>query len=73
MSDGTIVVEHTFDVTELKELPPVPSIPPMSPAAPKRTICREAVGMFNDTARLFEKSSEEDLVEARCPRRGPKE
>lgn len=72
-SDGAIVVERTFDVTELKELPPVPTIHSMSPVkVPKRTRSRKVNGIFTDTARLFEKSSEEDLVEPRSPSRALK-
>ena len=72
VSSGTVVVERTFDVTELNEFPLVSSIPPMSLVqVPKRVSSRKNIGLFTDTARLFEKSSEEDLVKPRSPNRGP--
>ena len=72
-SYGAIIVERTFNVTELKEFPPVAAIHPMpSVKVPKRTRSRKGMGIFTDTTRLFEKSSEKDLVEPRSPGRSLK-
>ena len=67
-SEGEIMVERTFDVMELTVLPPADKTLDMSPiAVPKRVRSKGNCGMFNDTARLFEKSSEEDLIGPNSP------
>ena len=77
-SDGTITVESTFDLMELRKLPPVAVLSPMSPIpVPNRgsskmdRVARD-MGLFNDTARLFERSSEEDMCEVSSPGKGEK-
>lgn len=77
-SDGTIMVERTFDLMELKELPPVLVMSPMSPipvskrGSSKMDKVVADMGLFNDTTRLFERSSEEDMHEVSSPGKGAK-
>ena len=69
VSNGAIVIERTFGVTEMKELqPPAEPISPMSPVhIPPRMSSRSYSGVFTDTSRLLKRSIEVDFIEPVSP------